>query len=553
MNANTAIKITPGSCAPTFRGMYALVEGTSYTQATADLEFDDNAADANATVCYTHVHGDHTYTTRIVKIDNGEAMTAAELQAGYQMAGDGKDRTEDTIGKFLMGMKGGSLSQCKDITIVTHKNGSITCLHTDVDTQLAQNSFEPTEFVVNADREHLLKYIHPSDIDRLLSFPSGTLIQLKNFLPEAISNVDATVSNLTSAIGAAYPHLPSIKFYIQKDDANPVEIPRIDVFYHNTPEAVKFECPILLDLYKPNMAGGPSRVIEYVTQTREYHGGVAHAGHYYEHFPTIKGQRYSQGMVLVAPEEIERIKPNHLGTINGKMIEVTDAAYEAEQRCMPGETQKGFHLVRNKRKVSAALTLGNDINADGESHAHRPRQRMEVRFPASLDRQVGSTWNKSMRDGPLAQRVLGDALYRIFRQRGFAWTKQTLLDVAQRSANQFPSRSPSVSNSDTSFSESDTEDIPLPPPPRTFLNMIIPASPLPAPPVVEQSPVVSEEETIATVPVSPPAIEVPTTPPSEPRLFERNTVIEWEAHLAGFDLGEKELALLAALRNYLAC
>ncbi len=553
MNSNTAIKMTPGSCAPTFRGMYTLVEGSSYTQATADAEYNDNAADAGATECYTHVHGDHSnYTTRIVKIDNApNAMSAAELQAAYQMAGDAKDRAEDAIGKFLMGMKGASLSQCKDITIVSRKNGVITCLHTDVDTQLAQNSFEPTEFVVNADEDYLRKYIHLSDIARFLSFRSGTLIQLKNFLPEAVSNVDATVANLTSAIGAAYPHMHSIKFFIQKDDEEPIEIPRVDVFYHATPSAVKNRCPIELNIYKPSVVGGPCRVIEYVKQTREYHGGVTHAGNYYEHFPSVKGQCYSRGMSLVTNDEVERIKPNLLGTINAEMIEVTDATYEAEQKSMPGENQKGFHLVRNKRKVSQALTLGYDIHNDKESHAHRPRQRMEVRFPAKLDKQVGSTWNKAMRDGRLAQKELGDALFRIFRQRGYRWAKQAILDAQQVRPRPV---TPEDDSSASDASSTERDDVLPRPAPRFFTNIIVPKTPevLPATPTSQVvNELDTEEELDAVVPLPPAPAEV-YVPAPEPRRLDRGVVVEWETQFAGLDLGEKELALLTAIRAYLA-
>jgi hypothetical protein len=471
--------------------MHTLVLGSSYTQASANLEFSDNSVDAGATESYIHVHSENGYTKRIVNIDNGSGMTTSELQAAYQMAGDTKDRMENAIGKFLMGMKGGSLSQCTNITIISRKHGCITCLHTDVDTQLARNSFEPTEFVASADRDHLLKYIHPSDIDRFLSFPSGTLIQLKDFLPEMVSNVDATVANLTASIGDAYPHLPFIKFYIYKDDNEPVEIPRTDVFYHNTPSATKFRCPIKYSIYKPNVVGGPCRVIEYVNETRDYHGGVAHGGQYYEHFPFTKGQKYSEGMTLVTPEEVAKIASNLLGHIDALMVEVTDDTYEAEQASMPDVNQKGFHLVRNKRKVSAALTLGRDIHSDKESHAHRPRQRMEVVFSPALDKQIGSTWNKTMRDGPLHQAVLGDALYRTFRQRGYAWSKQTLLDVAQRRARVIDVDSSDDSRSDASSIVS--ADSPKPRAPKTFLSIVTPAVP---------APVVAQEEDEVDVPVA---------------------------------------------------
>jgi hypothetical protein len=551
MNSNTAIKIAAGSCAPTFRGMYNLVQGSSYTQGTANLEFDDNSIDAKATECYTHVHSENGYTKRIVKIDNARGMTAPELQAAYQMAGDTKDRAEDAIGKFLMGMKGGSLSQCTNITIVSRKDGSTTCLHTDVDTQLAQNSFEPTEFVIHADREHLLKYIHPSDVDRFLSFPTGTLIQLKDFLPEMISHVDTTVATLTSAISDAYPHLPDITFYIYKDNEDPVAIPRTDVFYHATPSAVKFSCPVTCNIYKPNIVGGPCRVIEHVKQTREFHGGVAHAGNYYEHTPCTKGQKYSEGMTVITHEEVEKISSNLLGTIDGLMIEVTDETYAAEQASMPDVNQKGFHFVRTNRKVSPALSLGRNIHTDNESHAHRPRQRMKVVFSPELDRPIGSTWNKTMRDGPLAQTVIGDALYRIFRQRGFAWSKQSCKEARARKIYAV-AESPFDGNN-SSDDASSTDDIEAPPAPKTFLNVIVPKSPQKTTPVT--SPVAAapaEPESIVEIPQASPELPLSPVPPAPPRRFDRTTAVEWESHLISLDeLGEKELTLLTAIRAYL--
>jgi hypothetical protein len=58
------------------------------------------------------------------------------------------------------------------------------------------------------------------------------------------------------------------------------------------------------------------------------------------------------------------------------------------------------------------------------------------------------------------------------------------------------------------------------------------------------------EEQSLEVP-SPPAPGEPLVTVVAPRPLERSTVVGWETHMAGLDLGEKELDLLAAIRAYL--
>jgi hypothetical protein len=512
MNSNTEIKLAAGALGPTFRGMMTLVGGSNYTLPSAHLEHQDNSVDAKAKRVWTHVHSKDGYVERIVTLDDAWGMTTAELQAAWQMAGDSKERDADAIGKFLMGMKGASYGVCKDITLVSKKDGNITCLHTDVDTQYDANQFEPVDLRTNVDRAHLIACgIYSVDVDRLLTLPSGTLIQMRHFLPEMVSHVDQTMDDLSKAIGEAYPDVHNVTFLIQKDDDPITEIRRRDVFYHDTESAVKFKYTTTISIYRPARGGDVPRVIECVTETRNFHGGHALANNYYEHYVTPKGGKYSQHFKVIAPEEVAKLEKYLVAPATLYMVEVTDETYEAEHAEDSEVNNKGFHLRRGKRKVSGALTFGNSFN-DRETHNHRPRQRMEVSFPPALDKFFGVPWNKMMRDGPLGQRVVSDCLYRIFRQRGDAWTKMW---ERERDANQIRAR---ASSSPTSSSDSDESyvDIPMPPARPTFLDIVLPvARPVASPiPVVAQPPPPPESP-----PESPPA-SPPASPPESPRVVE---------------------------------
>lgn len=461
---NKSLKLVEGSCAPTFAGMLNISRNSGYTQSTALNELYDNSKDAEAKNIVTHIHTEDKNTSRIVVRDDGRGMNSPGLRRGWQMAGDERsDRPNGSIGKFDIGLKGATLSMCKDITIASRKeNESVTCLHADVDMMKANNQFEPTEFTENANRDHLLKYFHPHDVDAYLAQTSGTMIQMKVFLPEMVSTAETTFNELKKEIAIAYSHLPHVSFFIKQDNDDQLKVTAIDVFYRSTPSAIKYMYDTELAVYQPDRIGCPYRVIEKVTETRKYHGGVAHAGQYYEHSESKAGSRYSECMEEISPIEVEKMKSKLIGSIKAHMIQVTDATYAAEP---VDDDNKGFHMVREVRKIASSLRLGCKF-PDRENHAC-DRQRMEVVFPSALDKVVGSTWNKTMRDGPFPQKVVGDALYRIYKQRAYAWVKETERDLEQSRAHSFLD----LVNSDESDTESVNTTPSCPPVPTTFLSI----------------------------------------------------------------------------------
>lgn len=489
--------------------MLQIIRNSGYTLGTAELELTDNSIDANARDIKVHVHSEDNITQRVVTIDLGRGMSSPKLQRGWQMAGGPKtDRAEGSIGKFDIGMKGATMSTCKDITISSReKNGTITCLHTDVDTMRALNRFEPTEFVEDADADHLLKYFHPGDVKTFLSKPSGTMIQMKSFLPEMVAHIDTAVAELRSAISNAYPQHPDVRISIQQDVEEEEEITRTDVFYLNDPSAIRYSYEAELGVYQADRIGAPLRVIEQVTAPRHWNvggkagRGVMSVGRFYEHSEIQKNQSpYKGSDHEISATEMEKLKSKFIGTAKIRLIQVTDDAYAKE----PEGDNKGFHMRRGIRNVGSGMRLGYKFH-DRASHAC-DRQRMEVIFSPALDKIMGSTWNKTMRDGTLPQKVVGDALYRIYKQVTAEWTKDTDTELAQQKA--LEDAVSTEGDDQTSIDDSSEAEscvmVPQPPTPPTFTGA------MQTPPRTPR--IVQAEMLPIPTPITP-----PSSPPESPR------------------------------------
>lgn len=559
--APKTLKLHTGSSAPVFEGMLQLIRNSGYTLGTAELELTDNSIDAGARDIKVNVRSEDKNIQRVVTIDFARGMNSPKLQRGWQMAGGPKsDRVEGSIGKFDIGMKGATMSMCKDITIASREGGgSISCLHADVDAMKALNRFEPTEFVEDADQDHLLKYFHPRDVETFLSNPSGTIVQMKAFLPEMVAHAETAVAELRSAISNAYPQHSDVRMTIRQDDEEEEEIKRTDIFYSKNPDAIRYSYKTELMVYQPDRIGAPLRVIESVTTLRHWNvggkagRGVMAAGRFYEHAEIQKNQAAWKGSdVEISAAEMEKLKSKFIGTLKLRPIQVTDDAYAKE----PEGDNKGFHMRRGIRNVGSGMRLGYKFH-DRASHAC-DRQRMEVEFSPALDKIMGSTWNKTMRDGALPQKVVGDALYRVYKQVTAEWTKETDRELARQQALE-ESLSTEEDGQTTSEEEESYAVVPQPPIPTTFADLVqtVPRTPRPAPPQTPISSPLVVPSPIA-IPSLPAASSPVPSPPASPANLEPSIawlpkVIAYAKEVKGERLGDREVAIMlqAELEAYL--
>lgn len=124
---------------PRASAMLESLRGLGYSTATALADIIDNSVSAGA----AEVRVDFTWAgpgSRIRILDDGRGMSDAELESAMRL-GDRDPlalRSSSDLGRFGMGLKTASLSQCRRLTVATAKNGVPSCLRWDLD-ELAAN------------------------------------------------------------------------------------------------------------------------------------------------------------------------------------------------------------------------------------------------------------------------------------------------------------------------------------------------------------------------------------------------------------------------------
>lgn len=127
------------SAPPRAMAMLEALRGLGYSTAAALADIIDNSISAGA----KEVHIDFTWngpTSRITVLDDGRGMDDAELESAMRL-GDKNPldpRAAHDLGRFGMGLKTASFSQCRRLTVATIKEGATSCLRWDLD-ELAAN------------------------------------------------------------------------------------------------------------------------------------------------------------------------------------------------------------------------------------------------------------------------------------------------------------------------------------------------------------------------------------------------------------------------------
>lgn len=122
---------------PRAGAMLESLRGLGYSTATALADIIDNSVSAGATAIDIQFDwaGEHGTASRISILDNGRGMNDAELQSAMTL-GDRSpldERAPGDLGRFGMGLKTASFSQCRRLTVATVKEGTPSCLRWDLD------------------------------------------------------------------------------------------------------------------------------------------------------------------------------------------------------------------------------------------------------------------------------------------------------------------------------------------------------------------------------------------------------------------------------------
>jgi len=104
-----------------------------YTFEVAAADILDNSISANAK--NINIYAIHSPHMQFCILDDGEGMTEHELTEAMRLSSKNPDeiRNEKELGKFGLGLKTASFSQCKKLTVISKKNHSISAKQWDLD------------------------------------------------------------------------------------------------------------------------------------------------------------------------------------------------------------------------------------------------------------------------------------------------------------------------------------------------------------------------------------------------------------------------------------
>lgn len=150
--------------------MIEALRGLGYTTAGALADLIDNSISARATDVALLFSWDGT-ASRITVLDNGEGMDDAQLERAMRLGERSplETRLASDLGRFGLGLKTASFSQCRRLSVASRKNNDTQCLRWDLDVLAASHD----------GGWHLLEGMAPGAeavLNQLNAVPSGTLV-----------------------------------------------------------------------------------------------------------------------------------------------------------------------------------------------------------------------------------------------------------------------------------------------------------------------------------------------------------------------------------------
>lgn len=179
--------------------------GYSFADAIADVM--DNSVSANATTIRLlfPTNAENIY---VGILDNGHGMSKQELFRAmcYGSQANEKERSEDDLGRFGLGMKSASLSQCRKMTVISKKEGEISAYRWDYDEITSQGQRGDWAVLELNDEDIHQQYCY-NEIDEL---EHGTLVLWEEFDGLYKSSGGRIYEALTRNRNYLLDHLPLI-------------------------------------------------------------------------------------------------------------------------------------------------------------------------------------------------------------------------------------------------------------------------------------------------------------------------------------------------------
>jgi hypothetical protein len=188
--------------------------GYSFDTAIADLI--DNSVSAEAK--NISILLDPSEEPQLIIFDDGHGMDSATLEEALRFGsrGPSEARGVNDLGRFGLGLKSASLSQCRRLVVVSKYNGRLSCFSWDLDEVQRNNDWSVLEY----SQEEISQL--PS-VDLFDNTESGTYVLLQNFDRISASSHDVK-KTLDTLIDLAEDHLSLVFHLIISEDGVKIHI-----------------------------------------------------------------------------------------------------------------------------------------------------------------------------------------------------------------------------------------------------------------------------------------------------------------------------------------
>lgn len=160
---------------PNASSLIESMRSLGYSFETAISDVLDNSISANASKIgiYQRQNNNEEY---IQIVDNGKGMDKFELIEAMRLGSKNPldIREKNDLGRFGLGLKSASFSQCKKLTVISKKNKAINAYQWDLDLVRKTDTFSVKQLSEN-------DILEVNNIDELISYSSGTIVQWENF------------------------------------------------------------------------------------------------------------------------------------------------------------------------------------------------------------------------------------------------------------------------------------------------------------------------------------------------------------------------------------
>lgn len=159
---------------PPAKNLIAGIRAIGYNFSMAVADIIDNSISAKAS--RIDIISDATDESYVAFLDNGYGMNYEELENAMLLGSSRKNRMESDIelGRFGLGLKSASLSQCREFTVASKLDGTINAIMFDLNLIEEENKWN----LCVLDKEEILA-IH--NVDKLLAYSTGTLVIWRKF------------------------------------------------------------------------------------------------------------------------------------------------------------------------------------------------------------------------------------------------------------------------------------------------------------------------------------------------------------------------------------